>query len=286
MTTPTLDAMAWFRSTFTPGEPLPEWLVDRDNLERSRQLVDRLQSARNAATNTPRVRRRRRVSALHESPPAARRSPTTTSDTVRTSGQLTGVNTTSSGPVRLFGYAAMWDRLSVPLGGFKEKIRRGAFAATLSDVAAGNHSVLAYLEHDHRLLLGRTGVNLELREDAKGLRFELTLPDTTHANDAAELVRKSVLRGMSFGFIKRADSWDRSGGESIRTLTDVALLEVSVVGSPAYPATAVQATRSWPRDIAWRAVLLRALSNRPARSERLSWSSTRAATSLGEMERR
>lgn len=274
MMPPTTDAMAWFRSTFTPGEPLPEWLVERDNLERSRHLLDRLQSARKAATSTPRVHRRRSEPALHVSPPAVWRSaaPTTTPAT--------------ESPVRLFGYAALWDRLSVPLGGFREKLRRGAFSATLSDVAAGNHSVLAYLEHDHRLLLGRTGVNLELREDAKGLRFELTLPDTTHANDAAELVRKSVLRGMSFGFIKRADSWDRSGGESVRTLTDVALLEVSVVGSPAYVQTAVQATRSWPRDIAWRAVHLRALSNRPARSERLSWSSTRAATSPGEMERR
>lgn len=286
MTRPKLDYLAFYRGTFGPDEPLPEWLVERDTLERSHQLVDRLRSARNAATTTPRVRRRRRVSALHESPPAAWRSPTNTSDAIRMSGQLTGVNTPPGGPVRLFGYAAMWDRLSVPLGGFKEKIAKGAFRSTLADVAAGNHSVLAYLEHDHRLLLGRTGVNLELREDSKGLRFELALPDTTPSNDAAELVRRQVLRGMSFGFIKRADSWDRSGNDQVRTLTDVALLEVSVVGSPAYPATAVHASRSVVGPTAWQAVHLRALSNRAARSERLAWSSVRAATSPDQMERR
>ena len=286
MTRPKMDYLAFYRSTFGPDEPLPEWLVERDTNERSVQLMDRLRSAKNAATKTPRVRRRRWQSALHATPPAAARSSSPTADTARSVGELTGVNTTPGGPVKLFGYAATWDRLSVPLGGFREKIARGAFASTLAEMRSGNHSVLAYLEHDHRLLLGRSNVNLELREDDRGLRFELTLPGTNVANDAAELVRRQVLRGMSFGFLKRADTWDRSGAEHVRTLRDVLLLEVSVVGSPAYPSTAVHASRSSLNDTAWKAVHLRALSNRPAKAERLAWSSARSAAGPDGMERR
>ena len=290
MTRPKIDLVRFHRSTFAPDEPLSEFAAHRESVE----LVTRV---RRAARNVGKTKtsgagdRRRSVSSVTTSPPppALRRGwhySTTTNRTGVMSVPPPSVRASLSGGVRLYGYAALWNRLSVPLGNFREKINPGAFAKTLSEVRAGNHQVLAYLEHDHRLLLGRTGVNLELLEDDKGLRFELTLPATSVANDAAELVRRRVLSGMSFGFTNVSDSWGRGNGDPVRTLREVLLLEVSVVGSPAYPATGVQASRSKLDDLAWQTVHLRALSNRASKTEMASWTTERARPDAKGTERR
>jgi HK97 family phage prohead protease len=286
-----IDLVSFHRSTFANDEPLSEFAAHRESVE----LVDRL---RRAARNVGKTKtsgaggRRRAVSSVTTTPPppafgGSHSAPGRSATTLATSAHhVCHQRALSDGGVRLYGYAALWNRLSVPLGNFREKIDSGAFAKTLSEVRAGNHTVLAYLEHDHRLLLGRTGVNLELREDDKGLRFELTLPATSVANDAAELVRRRLLSGMSFGFTNVSDAWSRGGGDPVRTLREVLLLEVSVVGSPAYPATGVQASRSKLDDLAWQTVHLRALSNRASKAETVAWTAERARPDAKGMERR
>ena len=141
---------------------------------------------------------------------------------------------------KIGGYASVYDAPSHPLtvrginGGkpFTEKVARGAFDNSLRT----NISLL--VGHDSRDLLANTKSGLlQLNSDAHGLAFEVTLPDTQRAKDIRALVDANVLSEMSFGFNVIADSW--SG--STRTLTQVRLLEVSIVENGAYPQTSAEA---------------------------------------------
>lgn len=158
---------------------------------------------------------------------------------------------------RLTGYAALFDSLSEDLGGFKEKIERGAFADSIA-----NGDVRALFNHDTSAVLGRTTAGtLRLAEDKKGLKFELDLPNTTPGRDVKESVRRGDVTACSFGFVTLEEGWERGDktGNDIRILKKVRLLEVSPCVFPAYPATSV-AVRSFE---AWR-------SQRPSTSPRPS----------------
>lgn len=141
-------------------------------------------------------------------------------------------------PTILRGYAAVFEKLSVPLFGFREKIRKGAFAESLR-----RNNIKALWNHNSDFPLGSTkGGTLKLEEDDKGLRFELELPDNSWGRDAEIAVRRKDVDGVSFGFSVNKDEWDRSNEkEPIRTLVDVNLIEISPTPFPAYPATSVNA---------------------------------------------
>jgi HK97 family phage prohead protease len=144
--------------------------------------------------------------------------------------------------VRLIGHAAVFNSLSTDLGGFRERIAPGAFARTLRD----GHPIYAVHYHDFADLLGSTkSGTLKLSEDAHGLRFELSVPDTSLGRDVHTLVRRGDLVHMSFSFYVNGaagERWEEMPDGSIeRTLLDVTLLEVSTVALPAYPASSVSA---------------------------------------------
>lgn len=133
---------------------------------------------------------------------------------------------------RLIGYAARFG-VEARIGGFRERIAPGAFAASL----ASGSDILALVDHDPKSLLGRTKTGtLTLREDDLGLAFDLQLPDTRAAADILALAERGDLGGMSFGFVATDDDWS---GE-LRELRGVHLHEISVVQSwPAYEQTEV-----------------------------------------------
>jgi len=138
----------------------------------------------------------------------------------------------------LRGYAAVFDKLSKPLYGFREKVKRGAFKES---VKGGN--IRALWNHNTDMVLGSTKNNtLRLEEDDKGLRFELDLPDTQYGRDAAVSVSRGDVDGMSFAFNVRKQEWDETDlANVVRTLVDVELHEVSPTAFPAYPQTKVVA---------------------------------------------
>jgi HK97 family phage prohead protease len=76
-----------------------------------------------------------------------------------------------------------------------------------------------------------------LTDDDRGLRVEITPPDTQTGRDIVENVRNGNIDGMSFGFITRKDAWDVGVTPALRELLDVELLDVSPVTYPAYPKT-------------------------------------------------
>lgn len=143
---------------------------------------------------------------------------------------------------RIEGYAAKFGS-DADLGGFSERIAKGAFAAGMSA------DILALLDHDQSKVLGRTrSGTLRLNEDETGLAFSLDVPETQAGNDVLELAQRNDLGGMSFGFTV-PDGGDKWEGRT-RTLVSINLLEVSVVSAwPAYPDTEIALrSKSYPSD--------------------------------------
>lgn len=141
---------------------------------------------------------------------------------------------------KLSGYIARFNT-EARIGGFTETIKPGAFRASL----ASGRDILAMADHDPSRVLGRTrSGTLDLREEADGLAFTLSLPDTQAGRDLAALAERGDLGGCSFGFTvpQGGDHWN---GDN-RELRTIDLAEVSIVQSwPAYEGTEV-ALRSRP----------------------------------------
>lgn len=144
--------------------------------------------------------------------------------------------------ITLAGYAAVYNTLSVDLGGMREMIAPGAFARSLTG------DVRALYDHDTGLVLGRTkSGTLKLYDDDKGLRVEVSPPNTAMARSIVESIRRGDVDQMSFGFRTLRDRWTSQGDIAIRTLEEVELFEVSFVAFPAYPDTsaAVRSLEEW-----------------------------------------
>src|SRR5262249_16187460 len=112
---------------------------------------------------------------------------------------------------KIRGYAAVFNVLSEPLFGFRERILPGAFKGSLKN------DVRALVDHDPGKIIGRSKANtLTLREEKKGLYVEITPPDTSLGRDTVESIRRGDLDQMSFGFRTIEDSWKTEEGETVR----------------------------------------------------------------------
>jgi HK97 family phage prohead protease len=138
----------------------------------------------------------------------------------------------------LTGYASTFGTYA-DLGSYVEMFAPTAFDATLADPAT---DVRAYYQHDSSMLLGRqSSGTLRVWTDSQGLGFELSLPQTSYANDVRALAERGDLGGMSIGFRPNEESWSTLGDRELRTHISVAaLIEVSPVSVPAYGDTTVQ----------------------------------------------
>ena len=165
----------------------------------------------------------------------------------------------AGGPVRISGYAAVFNRLSEDLGGFREKIAPGAFSDALR-----RSDVRCLINHDPSQIVGRTGVNLVLREDRNGLFMELTAPEkpSQRFDQLVSDVENGLITQQSFGFImpegRSGERWETVDGEQIRTLVRVEeLSDCSPCTFPAYQDTSI-ASEPWHHSVipttapAWR----------------------------------
>jgi HK97 family phage prohead protease len=141
------------------------------------------------------------------------------------------------GKPKLEGYAAVFNKWSEDLGGFRERIKAGAFRGALKD-----SDVRALFNHDRNYVLGRsTSGTLELKEDKKGLHISNTPPETQWAKDLMVSVNRGDISQMSFGFTVSEDEWkEDKEGRVTRTIHGIdRLYDVSIVTEPAYPDTTV-----------------------------------------------
>ncbi len=142
------------------------------------------------------------------------------------------------------GYAAVFNKWSVDMGWFRERIKKGAFNKTIKE----NDDVRALINHDPNLIIGRTkNKTLELWEDKKGLGFNVKLPDTTYANDLKESISRGDITQNSFGFKAIQDDWEKDGNS--RTLLEVKLFDISPVTFPAYLQTSVKLREQFGLDL-------------------------------------
>jgi len=134
----------------------------------------------------------------------------------------------------LTGYAVKFDDITTIGGQFEERVSDTAFDGV--DMS----NTFALYNHDWNTPLGRSGKNLSLEMDGEGLRVSLDLPNTTAANDLAELVDTGIVGGMSFGFTVASDTWEERNGMPLRTIDKIdELYEVTFTPIPAYPTTEV-----------------------------------------------
>ena len=130
----------------------------------------------------------------------------------------------------------VYDQLSEDLGGFKEKIKRGAFTNSIK-----RNDIKLLFNHDANYVLGRNkSGTLKLEEDEYGLKIEAIPPNTSFAKDLINLLERGDIDQMSFGFMVNKEEWDTTDKElPIRTLLDVELFDTSIVVYPAYKQTSV-----------------------------------------------
>jgi HK97 family phage prohead protease len=130
----------------------------------------------------------------------------------------------------LEGYAVVFDKLSHPMGGFVERVARGAVELASDVVATFNHNLAQ--------LLGRTGSGtLSVTVDEVGVRYQVKLPKTTAGADVRELVRRGDVFGSSFTFQTIEQAWTKLKGTDLRTLLKIKVSELGPVSFPAYPDT-------------------------------------------------
>lgn len=142
------------------------------------------------------------------------------------------------GTRRLVGYAARYG-VTADLGIFRERLSAGAFAESVGE--GGASDIVALLDHDPAKVLGRTRTGtLALTDDAQGLAFDITVPDTTAGRDALALAERGDLGGASIGFIVENEARE----DGVRVIKRARLIEISVVSAwPAYVETTVEARR-------------------------------------------
>jgi len=146
--------------------------------------------------------------------------------------------------VLISGYVNAVERLSKPIREtlhgrirtFLERIKAGVFRNALKK----NDNVLVLLNHDeNRVLASTKDGNAVLEEDNIGLRAEITITD----KEVVQKARDGKLSGWSFGFIANDDVITSEGKDEIRTVTDLDLLEVSILDdtkAPAYYGTSIE----------------------------------------------
>lgn len=97
---------------------------------------------------------------------------------------------------------------------------------------------LLFNHKDERKLGSTKEGNLKLYEDSIGLRAVATVTDP----EVIEKAKSNELRGWSFGFITNEDKWEATGDIQRRYVSDIDLLEVSILSvTPAYIATSIEA---------------------------------------------
>ena len=139
---------------------------------------------------------------------------------------------------RVEGVAVVFDSWSEDLGGFREKIARGAL-----DGVIARSDIFALLDHRRdRGILGRSkrgdqvSLQLEIRED--GLHYAFEAPETALGDELLSCLERGEIDGSSFAFTVLEDQWERVGDVYQRTITKIdELYDVSPVYSPAYSQT-------------------------------------------------
>jgi len=151
----------------------------------------------------------------------------------RTHAETVELRSSETGQPVAQGYALKFWKRSQPMMGFVEQIDPAAVTKTLQEA-----DIRALFNHEASMLLGRKAAGtLRVRADEVGVPYEIDLPNTTLGRDVAELLNRGDITGSSFGFrvVGNGEQWgETEDGYPLRTLTEIAMRDVSPVTFPAY----------------------------------------------------
>lgn len=153
---------------------------------------------------------------------------------------LTEVRVSKGG--KLSGYAARYnsDSREIPGVGI-ERILPGAFDRSLAAAEDGEQDITLNCSHNEMFTLGSVAMgNLRVSSDDKGLKFDVTPPNTEYAKAAVDAVKEGRMNKCSFSFVPIKEGRSSDG---VRELRDVLLQHITICRPDlaAYPATAVEA---------------------------------------------
>jgi len=132
----------------------------------------------------------------------------------------------------LIGHAIVFDKWSVDLGGFKERIRPEAVNRSLN----AGHDMHGLWNHNSDNPIGRLSARtMAAWKDSAGLGVKIIPP--AWGGKYIETVQRGDVSGMSFGFRMLEDEWTFDGKLPTRDVTDMLVKELSAVAFPAYPDT-------------------------------------------------
>lgn len=123
---------------------------------------------------------------------------------------------------------------------FVERITPGTFGKALEAAKKAERSILCLLDHDQLHEIGSTDTNLELEEDSIGLHARAVVSDP----ETIQAAREKRLSGWSFGFNTLDYRESYSDGVVRRSVTELNLVEVSVIDdkmTPCYAGTSIHA---------------------------------------------
>ncbi len=145
----------------------------------------------------------------------------------------------ANGKMVFSGYGAVFGNVD----SYGDVIAPGAFAKSLTEHQAAGTTPMMFLNHDafNSLPIGRW---TEMVEDGVGLKMTGELLDTTMGRDTYVALKAGAITGLSIGFRPVKYTLGVKADEPLRTLEEVDLVEVSVVGLPANAKARVQAVKS------------------------------------------
>ncbi|MCK3890721.1 HK97 family phage prohead protease [Streptococcus suis] len=144
-----------------------------------------------------------------------------------------------SGDLILSGYFIKFDEETELCPGYFEVIKREGVEKAIKDA-----DIRALFNHDHSLVLGRTGnETVRLGVDDVGLFGDIIInKDDPQAVGAYARVQRGDVIGCSFGFFPiKINTVERDDGSYLDTILDLEIFEVSPCTFPAYPQTEIAA---------------------------------------------
>jgi uncharacterized protein len=129
---------------------------------------------------------------------------------------------------------------AVIFGLWREMVAPGAFKKTIKE-----NDIRALWNHNTDKVLGRNKAStLVLREDEKGLKVDITPPDTQAGRDAVTSIKRGDVSQMSIMFERIKQEWFYPEDKKelpLRTMKEMKLYEVSPVTFPAFEQTSISA---------------------------------------------
>jgi HK97 family phage prohead protease len=166
----------------------------------------------------------------------------------------------SEGTLKFSGYACLVNH-EYDVGFYVERVERGAFKRTLSE-SPDVQLLINHGEAGSGMPIARTGHNMQLTEDVRGLRVDADLDaDDPDVQLLARKMRGGLIDQMSFAFQVTDQQWNKDYTE--RSLRQVSLHrgDVSIVNQGANGATVAEiAMRSRGRSRRLSAAELRVIS--------------------------